>query len=49
MSKSFTSWKLRSFSRINLLVAVPTTLVQFGLRATRPLKDYPCNTYCIMS
>ena len=29
---------------INLLVAVPTPCVQFGLQATRPLKDYARNT-----
>ena len=29
---------------INLLVTLPTTCFQFGLQATRPLKDYPCNS-----
>ena len=29
---------------INLPVAVPTPCVQFGLQATRPLKDYARNT-----
>ena len=28
---------------INLLVDVPTTLLQFSLQATRPLKDYQRN------
>ena len=32
---------------INLLVAVPTTCVQFGLQANRPLKDYPRNRLVI--
>ena len=33
---------------INLLVAVPSPYIQFGLQATRPLKDYPCDKKAIL-
>ena len=38
---SFTLWKLRSFLEEILLLLFQQPCVQFGLQATRPLKDYP--------
>ena len=41
---SFTSWKLRSFLEQIFLLLFRQPCVQFGLQATRPLKDYPRNS-----